>query len=121
MNKGLFLRVFVCIGFFGFCLYSYIDMQNEITMLRISIPKLSKEVRRIEEENTSLLFEIERFESPGNLMRLATTSEYSHMKFPFGPQVLTLKAAETPHDLSEKRIDRIRIKPSITFATGTNR
>ncbi|NGX38927.1 MAG: hypothetical protein KR126chlam1_00243 [Chlamydiae bacterium] len=120
MNKGLFIRIFLCIGFFGFCIYTYIDMQNEITELRIRIPQLTKEVRRIEEGNTRLLFEIEAFESPENLMRLAGLSEYAHLKFPTGPQVLTLNVERASKSLSEKRGDRMRTKPSITFASGGN-
>lgn len=116
MNKGLFARILVCISFFGWCLYSYIDMQNGITKLRIRIPELTKAVRRIQEENTRFLYEIEEFESPENLMRLATKSEYSFLKFPTSIEVLSLREGE-PLYVGEEKILR-RKKPSITFAKG---
>jgi len=118
MNKGIFVRFFICILFFGFCLYSYIDMQNEITHLRIQIPELTKEVRRIEEENTQILYEIETFESPENLMRLAQSKEYSFLKYPMAQEVLTLKETTYVKEDELQVIAKGKSKPKITFATS---
>jgi len=119
MNKGFFIRILICIIFFGGCLYSYIDMQNAITDLRIQIPKLTKEVRRIEEENTRFLYEIEVFESPENLMRLAQSSAFSHLKYPTEQAVVTLQQADPLLSPQEKSAYIAKMKPTITFAITT--
>lgn len=116
MNKGLFARIFVCILCLGFCLYSYLDLQNEITELRIKIPALTSEVRRIVEENTRYRYEIERFEDPQNLMQLAKRSEFAHLRFPITNEVLTLQHAE--NILHEQEAVQPTKKPKITFASG---
>jgi len=116
MNKGLFARIFVCILCLGFCLYSYLNLQNEITELRIKIPSLTSEVRRIQEENTRYRYEIERFEDPQNLMQLAKRSEFAHLRFPITSEVLTLQQAE--NILQEKDVIQPTKKPKITFASG---
>lgn len=120
MNKGLFVRIFVCIFFFGGCLYSYINMQNEITQLRIRIPELTQSVRRIEEENTRLHFELEAFESPENLMRLATSSEFAYMKYPTNQEVVTMNEADALPGENKTTMPREKRQPSITFASGGN-
>ena len=120
MNKGIFIRIFVCILFLGVCLYSYLDLQNEITGLRIRIPQVVSEVRHIEEENTHLLYKIEKFESPENLIRIAKQSAFSHLKFPIGHEVVTLRQPDPIRDLEEKVVTKHKKKPTITFATGAN-
>lgn len=114
----MFWRIFLCILCLGFCLYSYLDMQNEITELRIRIPSLMSEVRRIQEENTHYQYEIERFENPENLMRLASESTYSHLKYPISNDVLTLQQQEVMP--KEGRATKLRKQPTITFAAGGN-
>jgi hypothetical protein len=118
MNKGMFFRIFLCIFFLGFCLYSYIDVQNEITGLRIRIPSLMSELRRIEEENTHYKYEIECFECPENLMKLAKSSEFSHLRFPISNEVITMRQGDLLQKQQEKKIPNLRKQPSITFATG---
>ncbi len=120
MSKGFFVRSIICILFFGFCLYSYLDMQNEVTELRIRVPHLTREVRRIEEENTHLQFEIEAFESPENLMRIAQRSEFSHLRFPFSQDVLTLRQANPLRSMEGETLPDLKTKPNVTFATGAN-
>lgn len=120
MSKDLFAKLFICIIFFGWCLYSYIDRQNGITKLRITIPELAKEVRHLEEENTRLFYEIEVFENPAHLMELAKASAFAHLKFPLEKEVITLR----PRELLKETKDPIQppqpLKPSITFAIGVN-
>jgi len=113
----MFGRIFICILCLGFCLYSYLDMQNEITELRIRIPSLMSEVRRIQEENTHYLYEIERFENPENLMRLAKESAFSHLKFPISNDVLTMTEAEVV-PRGDRATKALRKQPTITFAAG---
>ena len=111
------LRIVICILFLSGCLYSYLDVQNAITDLRIQIPRLTNEVRRIEEENTQFKFQIEKFESPENLMQIAKMSEFSHLKFPVCRDVLTLRQDNLITSKEEKVILR-KAKPTITFATN---
>ncbi|NGX38300.1 MAG: Cell division protein FtsL [Chlamydiae bacterium] len=120
MNKGIFIRIFVCILFLGFCLYSYLNLQTEITSLRIRIPQLTSEVRHIDEENTHLLYKIEKYESPENLMRIAKQSAFSHLKFPIGQEVVTLREPSPMRGSDEKVVTKHKKKPTITFATGAN-
>ncbi len=84
------LRIFWCILAAGITLFAIIEKQNELVAIRLEIPVLEKELRLIEEENTRLKYEIERFESPIHLMELAKKSEFSHLKFPHNSEVLLL-------------------------------
>ena len=117
MNKGIFFRIFICIALGGFCLYSYLDLQNEITQLRISIPQLTSEVRRIEEENTHLLYKIEKFESPENLIHIAKQSEFAHLKFPVNQEVVTLRQSDALQSGKKTIAPELKTKPTFTFAT----
>lgn len=118
MNKGFFIKSTICILFLGVCLYSYLDLQNGLTELRIRIPHLASEVRRVQEENTHLLFEIEAFESPENLLKLAKRPEFAHLRFPMSRDVLTLKQGASLQDVAANTIPELRLKPTITFASG---
>ncbi|NGX59596.1 MAG: Cell division protein FtsL [Chlamydiae bacterium] len=118
MNKGMFFRIFVCIVSLGYCLYSYLNVQNEITELRIRIPALMSEVRRIQEENTHYQYEIETFVNPENLMNLAMAKEFSHMKFPICSEVITMRQTDPLELQQENRNVPLKKQPSITFATG---
>lgn len=88
-------KLLICIACASFTLYAYIDKQNNMTELRLAIPALSKEVKAIHEQNTSLRYEVERFESPIHLMELKRKPEYSHLKFPYLSDVITIKHEET--------------------------
>jgi cell division protein FtsL len=72
-------------------MYSYIEKQNEITTLKIQIPKISKEISDLKEEIRKYKYEIKQFESPNRLMELVKMQEFSHLKHPFVNQVLTIK------------------------------
>jgi len=112
------LRALTCIFFFGFSLYSYIDKQNELTDLKLRIPRIAKEIKSIREENTRLQYEIERFESPEHLMELA--KEYGHLKHPALQEILTVKEGialeleQKPEEVSSES------KPKVSLAIGTN-
>src|SRR5438045_707399 len=92
-------RIFICILGAGVLLYAYIDKQNELTELRLQIPQLAKEVKSIQEENTRLQYEIDRFESPIHLMELSRKPEFGHLKHPYLSDIITLpENAESPED-----------------------
>ncbi|MEC7838477.1 MAG: hypothetical protein VX777_00405 [Chlamydiota bacterium] len=69
----------------------FIEHQNLITEVSREIPKIEKSLRNITEQNTSLLYEIERFENPLHLMELSKQPEFSHLRFPTYEEVLIIK------------------------------
>lgn len=105
MNPFLVIRLFSCILVLGLCLYYYIEKQNEITELRLAIPALTKELRAIQQENTRMQFEIDRFENPVHLIELARRPEYSHLKHPLVKDVIILPAGKplAQCDIHEKK------------------
>ncbi len=97
--KGLLVRLGICLGVFGLCLYSYLDTQNELTHLKIQIPEAEKEIRLIREESRRLAFEVDRFENPPHLVELAHHPEYSHLRHPLLREILTVPEAFATNDL----------------------
>jgi cell division protein FtsB len=87
------VHIFLCIFIAGIALYAYIEKQNELIELRLKIPALAKELRQMQEENTRLNYEIDRFESPIHLMELARKPEFSHLKYPHLDEVVILPAS----------------------------
>ena len=85
-----FFKILICILTTGLILYFYIDEQNGLTELRMDIPILAKEVKRIQEENTQLKYEINQFESPIHLMELSRKPEFGTLKYPYLNNVLVL-------------------------------
>lgn len=120
MNKGVFFRVFICVLFLGVCIYSYLDLQNGITEMRIKIPGLVTELRKIEEKNTLYQYEIERFESPENLLALAKQGLYSHLRFPICSEVITMRQPVNVWNTQANEGKTTLHQPSITFATGAS-
>src|SRR5262245_8536307 len=104
VHRGLSIRILICIFATGLTLYAYVDKQNDLTELRLVIPQLAKEVKNIQEENISLQYEIDRFESPIHLLELSRKPEFSHLKFPFVnditilPESPPLTLQESPRD-----------------------
>lgn len=93
-------------------LFLAIDTQNEMTKLRMELPKLAKQVRMIQEENTRLQYQIDRFENPVHLMELAQNSRFSHLKHPLLDHILTLPstlALYLPKDRSTTHSSRAHI------------
>lgn len=90
------VQVFFCIFIAGLTLYIYIDKQNELTELRLTIPVLTKELKQIQEENIRLKYEINQFESPIHLMELARKPEFGHLKYPHLNDVQTLPEGKVP-------------------------
>jgi hypothetical protein len=90
MKKSLLLRFGFCFGLIGFCLYSYLDMQNELTELKIKMPEVDQEFRLVREENRRLSYEIDQFQSPSHLIELVRRPEFSHLKHPLLKEILTV-------------------------------
>lgn len=86
----LLARLLFCICIAGLALFAFIEKQNELTALRLQIPALSKELKKIQEENIRLQYEIDQFESPIHLMELARKPEFGHLKHPFLKDIIIL-------------------------------
>ena len=90
MTQGLLIRLLICIFALGGLLYLYIDKQNDLTELKIQIPKLVRSLRVIEEANTQLRYEIEKLENPQYLIDLLRQPEFSHLKHPLVNEVVMI-------------------------------
>ncbi|MFI5334947.1 MAG: hypothetical protein ACHQT8_07305, partial [Chlamydiales bacterium] len=113
---NLVLRLLSCVLFLGFCLYSFIDLQNEVTEMRIKLPKLAKELKTTLEENGRLRYEIEQFENPEHLMQLARAPQYSHLKHPLSKEILSITQA-APLVLPATMTEQFAaVKPRLTLA-----
>jgi len=84
---NILFRIFLCLGTLFLFAFLSIRKENEITAHRLMIPQMNKEVKVLAEENTRLVFEKERFESPENLLRLASSSQYTTLHFPIATNV----------------------------------
>lgn len=84
------MRFFLCLFTLMGLLYLSIDGQNEITSLQMEIPRLRSEVRQVIEENTRLQYQIDQFENPKNLMRLAQAEPYRHLRHPLVESVFAI-------------------------------
>lgn len=91
MNRGLLLRLLICILAIGGFLYTYIDKQNDLTELKIKVPELAAELRTLEEDNAQLSLEIERLENPTRLIALLKEKEYSHLHYPYLNEVMVIE------------------------------
>ena len=94
MRKMFFIQVLVCAFSCGGALYAYVAQQNDLTKVRIELPRLARDVRHLEEQNARLRFEIERFENPKHLMELAKRPEFSHLKHPLSSEIFVLQTKE---------------------------
>jgi hypothetical protein len=78
-------------GSLGCLLFFMIAQQNEITQLRLSIPKLTAKWVELEAENAELMYQISKFEDPAHLLKLLHQPEYAHLRFPAQHEVSALQ------------------------------
>ncbi len=88
--KALFAKLALCIFALVMSLYLYIEKQNEVTKLKIELPQIAKEVRKLQEENQKYQYEIDLFENPNHLMELVRLSQFSYLKHPVVREVLSI-------------------------------
>jgi hypothetical protein len=86
------IRLILCVAIVGVALYAYVEENNRLTELRIKVPLLTKKLKDLQEENTRLQFEIEKFENPLNLMELARKPQYGHLKHPYTSDIIRIPA-----------------------------
>lgn len=103
------IQITCCILVFGFFLCSYIDKQNQVTKVKLALPKFQSEVEKFYQENQRLKYEIECFESPYHLMDLVKLPEYSHLRYYLDQDIIcieegkNLKPIEKVEDISYRR------------------
>lgn len=118
MNSSSILRFLVCMFFFGFSVFSYIDKQNALTELKMQLPQIDKELRAIQEENVRLQYEIDQFENPEHLMQLARDEKFAHLKYPFANEVVTLPEALAIKVRAPLEEEEAFPKPKVSIAIG---
>jgi hypothetical protein len=79
----------------GYLQYRYLEKQNEVTKLRLEIPKASAALIKIQEENERLKYKIDQFEDPAKLIQLARRPEFSYLKSGLSENILTVKSTDT--------------------------
>ena len=79
MNKGPLGKILICVISFSVALCALLHGRNHVTKQMIHLPRLSHELALIEEQNTILRFEVEKFENPSRLLHLLQTEEYAHL------------------------------------------
>ncbi len=90
---NLLVRLGICVGVFGTLLFFYLEKQNELTQLKIQLPKIERQIANLREESRHLRYEIDQFESPTHLIELAHRPEFGHLKYPLLKEILTVPEA----------------------------
>lgn len=101
-HRGMIIRLFICILAAAITVYAYIVKQNDVTELRLAIPAVAKELRQINDENIRLQYEIDQFESPIHLMELSRKPEFSHLKYPYVKDIVTVPEKNESKNFEQK-------------------
>ena len=91
MNKGLLGKILICTISFSAALCAYLNARNDVTKLMIELPRLSKELTLIEEQNTILRYKVEQFENPAHLLNLLKTAEYASLLSGGNSEIIAIK------------------------------
>jgi hypothetical protein len=94
----MLIRLGICLTFFSWTLYNYLDHQNELTKLSIELPALEKRVILVQDEMRKMRYEIEQFENPNHLIELAHHPQFAHLKHPLLREILTVPEAMVVND-----------------------
>ncbi|MGD2169824.1 MAG: hypothetical protein PVI40_06250 [Chlamydiota bacterium] len=84
------MRLSVCLLVFTICLFSYLYKQNDLTRLKMQVPKIHKQLQAINEEIRQLQYEIDQFENPARLMEMACHPDFNHLKHPLIKDIETI-------------------------------
>jgi hypothetical protein len=117
-SKGWIVQYAVCLVMLGGVLFSYLEKQNELTQLRIYVPKLVKEIRNLREESVQLSYQIQSFESPEHLMQLAADPQFSHLKYPLNKDILVLQDDSFIENVSFSKTNASPSRIKHTLAVG---
>jgi hypothetical protein len=94
---GVCLLVLVC------CFFTLLSKQNELTNLRISIPKKEKSLRLLKEAIAKIQYDIDQFEDPQNLLHIAAKDEFHHLKHPYFSNVVTVSEGLAVQETKEPK------------------
>lgn len=72
-------------------LYTHVQRENHLTQLRLKVPILTNRLRILDEQNQTLQYEVDRFESPSHLIQLGRKPEFGHLEFPLKQDVLVIE------------------------------
>lgn len=67
--------------------YLYLEDQNQVTFLSVEIPAREGTLRRIQEENKRLEYQVDLSHSPFNLIKMHNQPEFRHLFFPTKDEV----------------------------------
>lgn len=90
MKLNVFFKIFICIFAIACTLYLRLAQSNEVTKLKVLIPRIEQQLFALEEENYRLSYEIETFESPAHLIELSKKPEFSHLRHPYDEEILVI-------------------------------
>lgn len=117
--RALIVKVALCLAVFGLTFYYAIEKQNELTRMRMQIPELAKQVKRLQEENTRLQYQIDVFASPQHLQELLSQNEYAHLKHPYSRNIIALTAGQAVKGPEPETI-AARNSSRLPLATGAH-
>lgn len=80
--------LFFCLLTVAILLVVYISFCNQLSQMQMEIPQIGRVVKRLEEDNNRLQYEIECFENSLHLLELLRQPEYSHLKMPYRNEVI---------------------------------
>ncbi len=86
----MFLLVRLLVGLLGIGmgLYMTVVSDNRLTRLRMRIPKITQEVKELEEKNETLAFAIASFLQPHHLFTLSSSPDLAHLKPSYTPPLV---------------------------------
>ena len=103
----------------GSCLISYLEKQNQLTQLRLYVPKLALEIQGIQEENTLLKYRIQEFENPDYLMKIANSGSFNHLKHPLEKEILVIQGEDSIQSLCDAEKEFLSVTSKHTLVVGT--
>lgn len=102
---NLLFKLLLCILTLGSFSYVYVDRLNAHTELKLQIPQLAREIEQLKQDTVQLGYDIECFKSPQNLLQLAKQPEYSHLKFPYSEDIVTVPSGFAKVHVEESRVE----------------
>jgi hypothetical protein len=76
------IRFLICFVYTAAILFAFIGKIHELNVLRLQVPDMEKQVRRIQKENDHIAFQLQKFSHPAHLMEYLQQKEYAHLTFP---------------------------------------
>lgn len=107
----------VCLLTLGGCLINYLERQNTLTQLRLYVPKLSLEIKGIQEEISQLKYNIQEFENPDHLLKLASDFSSGYLKHPLEKEILVIQERNSLQSLGAEE-EFPALKSNHTLAAG---